>query len=382
MAQSRVGQAVGQRLGQARQAVTGARQAVAQSGVGRLVGQAVQSPAGQRAGQVGGLLRPSAWGAEATEQALRPVTRAGSRRLNQLDEALNAASDRFNKLDTSFPTGWGDNARPKMGAARLDALNREAVDVVQEISRHPQVKMALKSAHGTFKDMTSIGKLRNAVKFQNGRLKPAKSVPRLAHKEVKALWQNLRHMSGEVEEADILFDKLDDVYRRLYGKGTDRATKGYKAAIQDVDAYRMGRDQVKNLAGRRMRRPELFKKGALQTPDGLRIAIKEISEHGGVGNTERTLGNFMEGVFDTEVREALTKNPEAALKKLAGKKEWLRMFFKPGKKGDEAFNGAWKEVQALAKAGGKKKGLAGKAGLLGGGALLGGSGWFVWDLFN
>ena len=90
----------------------------------------------------------------------------------------------------------------------------------------------------------------------------------------------------------------------------------------------------------------------------------------------------MEGVFDTEVREALTKNPEAALKKLAGKKEWLRMFFKPGKKGDEAFNGAWKEVQALAKAGGKKKGLAGKAGLLGGGALLGGSGWFVWDLFN
>ena len=384
---------VGQRVGQARQVVgqaaTGARQAVTQSGVGRLVGQAVQSPAGQRAGQVGGLLRPPipglrpcAWGAEATEQALRPVTRAGSRRLGELDTALEAASGAFKKLDDSFPTGWGEKARPKMGKARLDALNREAVGVVQEISKHPQVKMALSSAHGTFKDMTSIGKLRNAVKFKNGKLRPAKSVPRLAHKEVKALWQNLRHMSGEVEEADILFDKLDNVYRRLYGKGTDRATKGYKAAIQDVDAYRMGRGSVKNLAGRRMTRPELFNRGALQSPDGLRIAIKEISEHGGVGNTERTLGNFMEGLFDTEVRQALTKNPEEALKKLAGRKEWLRMFFKPGNKGDKAFDGAWKEVQALAKAGGKKKGLARKAGLLGGGALLGGSGFFVWDIFN
>jgi len=385
----RAQQKVGERVRQAVQLPqpSPVRQAVI--GAARKAGQAGQAAAGSRAGQIGGLLRPpipglrpSAWGAEATEQALRPVTRAGSRRLGELDTALEAASGTFKKLDTSFPTGWGDKARPKMGADRLNALNQEAVDVVQEISKHSQVKTALSSAQGTFKDMTSIGKLRNAVKFKNGKLRPVKSVPRLAHKEVKALWQNLRHMSGEVEEADILFDKLDDVYRRLYGKGTDRATKGYKAAIQDVDAYLMGSGSVKNLAGRRMGRPQLFNKGALQTPDGLRIAIKEISEHGGVGSTERTLGNFMEGLFDTEVRQALTKNPEEAVKRLAGRKEWLRMFFKPGKEGDKAFNGAWKEVQALAKAGGKKKGLAGKAGLLGGGALLGGSGLFVWDLFD
>ena len=385
---------VGQRVGQARQVVgqaaTGARQAVTQSGVGRLVGQAVQSPAGQRAGQVGGLLRPpipglrpSAWGAEATEQALRPVTRAGSRRLEELDTALEAASGTFKKLDDSFPTGWGEKARPKMGKARLDALNQEAVDVVQEISKHPQVKMALSSAHGTFKDMTSIGKLRNAVKFKNGKLRPAKSVPRLAHKEVKALWQNLRHMSGEVEEADVLFDKLDDVYRRLYGKGTDRATKGYREAIQDVDSYLMGsQDGPIKVAGRRLARPKMFNITKLRTTEGLKRALREISRHGGVGDKERVMGNFMEGLFDKEVRLALTNSPEEALKKLAGRKEWLRMFFKPGKEGDKAFNGAWKEVQALAKAGGKKKGLAGKAGLLGGGALLGGSGLFVWNLFD
>ena len=399
VAQSRAGQAVGQRVGQARQAVTGAGQAVTQSQAGQAVSRAGQAvadniPAPLVAGakNVGGLLRPSAWGAEATEQALRPVTRAASRRLRELDTALEAASGTFKKLDDSFPTGWGDKAHPLRVPGRsgvpktvtLDALNREAVDVVQEISKHPQVKMALQAAHGTFKDMTSIGNLRNAVKFKNGKLRPVKSVPRLAHKEVKALWQNLRHMSGEVEEADILFDKLDDVYRRLYGKGTDRATKGYKAAIQDVDAYRMGRGSVKNLAGRRMRRPELFSRGALQTPDGLRIAIKEISEHGGVGSTERTLGNFMEGLFDTEVRQALTKNPETALGKLAGRKEWLRMFFKPGKEGDKAFNGAWKEVQALARAG-EKPGLLRPRNILGLGLLTAASGTgtaFVWDIFN
>ena len=82
--------------------------------------------------------------------------------------------------------------------------------------------------------------------------------------------------------------------------------------------------------------------------------------------------------------EALTKNPEAALKRLAGRKEWLRMFFKPGKEGDKAFNGAWKEVQALAKAGGKK-GLFTPKRILGMTLLTGAVGTgtaFVWDLFN
>lgn len=410
VAQSRVGQAVGRRVGQAGQAVTTARHGLAQSGFGQRVGQArqaagqrveqaVQSPVGQaviggaqrvggvatgpRARQVAGLLRPSAWGAEATEQALRPVTRAGSRRLGELDTALDAASGTFKKLDDSFPTGWGNSKRPKMGTARLDALNQEAVDVVQEISKHPKVKMALSSAHGTFKDMTSIGKLRNAVKFLNGKLRPAKSVPRLAHKEVKALWQNLRHMSGEVEEADVLFNKLDDVYRRLYGKGTDRATKGYREAIQDVDSYLMGsQDGAVKVAGRRLARPKMFSITKLRTTEGLKRALREISRHGGVGDKQRVMGNFMEGLFDKEVRLALTNSPDQTLKKLAENKEWLRMFFKPGKNGDKAFNGAWKEVQALAKAGGKKKGWSRTAGLLGGGALLGTSGAFIWNLFD
>ena len=82
----------------------------------------------------------------------------------------------------------------------------------------------------------------------------------------------------------------------------------------------------------------------------------------------------MEGLFDTEVRQAITKNPDEALKKLTGRKEWLRMFFKPGKEGDKAFNGAWKEIQALAKAGDKKGGITPKKlltlGLLGGGTTL------------
>ena len=347
VAQSRVGQAVGRRGGQAGQAVTTARHGLAQSGVGQRVGQArqaagqrveqaVQSPVGQaviggaqrvggvatgpRARQVAGLLRPSAWGAEATEQALRPVTRAGSRRLGELDTALDAASGTFKKLDDSFPTGWSNSKRPKMGTARLDALNQEAVDVVQEISKHPKVKMALSSAHGTFKDMTSIGKLRNAVKFLNGKLRPAKSVPRLAHKEVKA--------------------------------------------------------------GRRLARPKMFSITKLRTTEGLKRALREISRHGGVGDKQRVMGNFMEGLFDKEVRLALTNSPDQTLKKLAENKEWLRMFFKPGKNGDKAFNGAWKEVQALAKAGGKKKGWSRTAGLLGGGALLGTSGAFIWNLFD
>ena len=50
------------------------------------------------------------------------------------------------------------------------------------------------------------------------------------------------------------------------------------------------------------------------------------------------------------------------------------MFFKPGREGDKAFNGAWKEIQALAKAGDKKGGITPKKlltlGLLGGGTTL------------
>lgn len=321
-----------------------------------------------------GLLRPSAWGAEATEQALRPVTRAGSQRLGQLDDAHRAAAQAFDDLDNTFQAGWSGKNRPGMSKAQLDAANRDVVRLVQEISEHPEARDVLSRAAGPFRDMTSIDNIRTVVRNADGTLRNPQSVKRLGHREVKALWQNLRTMSGDVAEADVFFTKFDGAYRRLFGEGTDAATSGYKKAIQDLDAFRMGRGSVRNLAGRKMRRPELFNRGALQTPDGLRIAIKEISEHGGVGDTQRTLGNFMEGLFDTEVRQAITKNPEAALKKLTGRKEWLRMFFKPGKEGDKAFNGAWKEIQALAKAGDKKGGITPKKlltlGLLGGGTTL------------
>ena len=408
-AQSRVGQAVGRRVGQARQvatqargglgeAATGAREAIAQSGMGQRVGQALQTPAGQvvargaqrvgQAGQdVGGLLQPlrpgmRAWGAEATERALQPITRAGSRRLTQLDNAHKAAARAFRNLDDKFQRGWSGKNRPGMSKAQLDAANRDVVRLVQDISEHPKAKKVLNRASGPFRDMTSIDNIRTIVRNADGTLKNPQSVRRLAHKEVKALWQNLRTMSGDIAEADVFFTKLDDAYRKLFGSGTNKATSGYKTSIQDLDSYSMGKGGPKNLAGRKMKRPELFRRKALRSPDGLRIAIKEISEHGGVGNTPRTLGNFMEGVFDTEVRQALTENPEAALKELAGKKEWLRMFFKPGKEGDKAFNGAWKEVQALAKDVGKRGGLSRITGSLSKVALMGASGAFVWSLFD
>ena len=381
VAQSRAGQAVGRRVGQARQAVTQTGQAVTQSQAGQAVSRAGQAvadkiPAPLVAGakNVGGLLRPSAWGAEATEQALRPVTRAGSQRLGQLDDAHRAAAQAFDDLDNTFQAGWSGKNRPGMSKAQLDAANRDVVRLVQEISEHPEARDVLSRAAGPFRDMTSIDNIRTIVRNADGTLRNPQSVKRLGHREVKALWQNLRTMSGDVAEADVFFTKFDGAYRRLFGEGTDAATSGYKKAIQDLDAFRMGRGSVRNLAGRKMRRPELFNRGALQTPDGLRIAIKEISEHGGVDDIQRTLGNFMEGLFDTEVRQAITKNPDEALKKLTGRKEWLRMFFKPGREGDKAFNGAWKEIQALAKAGDKKGGITPKKlltlGLLGGGTTL------------
>ena len=56
------------------------------------------------------------------------------------------------------------------------------------------------------------------------------------------------------------------------------------------------------------------------------------------------------------------------------------MFFKPGKKGDKAFNAAWKEIQALARDGGKP-GLLRPRNILGLSLLTSGTG-LVWDLLN
>jgi hypothetical protein len=299
-----------------------------------------------------GLLRPTQ---EAVEEAVNPILKAGSRRFDEIEDAVESAGKAFDKLDADFATGWSGKLRPNMTGSQIDDANRELVDVLQRIADNKDVAKVFKgSAEGwQGADMTAIRNLERAIVSgvkggKNIYVNPT-NVKRLGHKEVKALWQNLRHMSGDVADADVLFRELDVAYRKLFGKGTDKATNLYKSAIQDSDSYKLGAgiNKGKTLANRSMKNPGMFNITGLRTVEGLEGAIKQIQKHKGVADSDRAVGNFLEGLFDKEVRSQLTDGTKArsALEKLASNPQWLRQFYPDTKAGEKAFKKAMREIR-------------------------------------
>ena len=298
-----------------------------------------------------GLLAPTK---KAVARALEPVTEQGSRKLTQLDSALDDAKVLLDKLDDDFTTGWSGKKRPGTPKGNIDQANEEMAELIKDIAKHRSLSRAF-TENARNVDATALGDLERLIRntTKTGRLgayKPSANVKRLGHREVSALRLNLRSMVGDVDEADIFFKRYDKAYRKLYGSATDKATKAYKDAIQDMDSWRLPRGGPKYLSARKLPRGEMFNIDKLKTKDGLKIAMREIKKHKGVANPERAVKQMLDGLFEKEVLAKLSQgNSDSTITRLANEEEWLRMFFPGGVKGNMRFSGLMKELKAAAK---------------------------------